>query len=310
MSQNILPVLAIFLAAVCLALLKSWSDRRKVLRNVREIADKLAHILAEDTEEKVMSFTDTEEVKHLIRQINAVLEDRQRRKAEFIHTEMDSKRMLSNVSHDIKTPLTVILGYLEIMQMEENASPLIGKVQDKAGQVIRMMNQFFDLAKLESGDAPLEMERVNLNEACRRNILDFYQILQEREFEVDIKIPELSLFIYGNSGALDRILFNLISNAVRYGGDGKYLGISLGKEAEQAVIRVSDHGKGIAREHQVHIFDRLYTMEDSRNREIQGNGLGLTIVKSLVQKMGGSVGVESEPGQLTVFTVSLPLLKY
>lgn len=310
MSQKILLVLAVLLAAACVAFVKAWSDRRRMLGSIREIADKLEHILAQDTEEKVMSFTDVEEMKRLIFQVNAVLEDRQRRKAEFIHTEMGSKRMLSNISHDIKTPLTVILGYLEIMQMEENASPLLGKVQDKAGQVIRMINQFFDLAKLESGDAPLEMERVNLNEACRRNILDFYQILQEREFQVEINIPELSVFIYGNSSALDRILFNLISNAVRYGGEGKYLGISLVKEENQAVIRVYDHGKGIAREYQEHIFDRLYTMEDSRNREMQGNGLGLTIVRNLAEKMGGTVSVESEPWQLTVFTVSLPILKY
>lgn len=310
MSQIMLPVLAVLFAVVCAALLKVWSERRRVLRNVREITDKLEHILAEDTEEKVMAFTDAEEIKKLISQVNAVLEDRQQRKAEFIRTEMGSKRMLSNISHDIKTPLTVILGYLEIMQMEENASPLLTKVQDKAGQVIRMINQFFDLAKLESGDAPLEMERVNLNEVCRRNILDFYQILQEREFEVNISIPELSMYVYGNSGALDRILFNLIANAVRYGGEGRFLGITLGKEEDQAVIRIFDHGKGIAREHQAHIFDRLYTMEDSRNREMQGNGLGLTIVKSLAEKMGGTVRVESEPWKLTVFTVCLPLLKF
>lgn len=310
MSQKILLLLSVLFAAVCLAFLKEWSERRRLQRNIREISDKLSHILEEDTEEKVMSFTDSEEIKRLITQVNAVLEDRQRRKAEFIRTEMGSKRMLSNISHDIKTPLTVILGYLEIMQMEENSSPFLGKVQDKADQVICMINQFFDLAKLESGDAPLEMERVNLNEACRRNILDFYQILQERESEVEVDIPELSMYVYGNNSALDRILFNLISNAVRYGGEGKFLGISLAKEGEQAVIRIFDHGKGIAREHQAHIFDRLYTMEDSRSREIQGNGLGLTIVKSLAEKMGGAVQVESEPWKLTVFTVRLPLLKY
>ncbi len=305
MNEKVLlwVLLVVFIVLAAAGWLKAWSYKRKITGNLRDISRKLQHILAENTEEKVMSFTDTREMKELISSINAVLEDRQRRKAEFIRTETGFRKMLSNISHDMKTPLTVIMGYLEIMEMEENASPLIAKVRLKAAQVMDMMNQFFSLAKLEAGDAPLQMEKVELNEACRRNILDFYQILQEKEFQVEINIPEDKLYTYGNGCALDRILFNLISNALRYGSDGKYLGISLDSEEDYGVIKITDHGKGIARGYQEHIFERLYTMEDSRNREMQGNGLGLTIVKSLADKMGGRVEVQSVPGEFTVFTV-------
>lgn len=302
-------LLAAFLLTVFL-LWRTWNDKRKIMKNIREISGQLEHILAENTEEKVMSFTSSEDVKRLISSTNAILEDRQRQKAEYIRTELSYKQMLSNISHDVKTPLTVILGYLEILQMQENASPLLLKVQKKAEQVMELMNEFFTLAKLESGDMPLEMERVELNEVCRRNILDFYQLLQEKEFQVEITLPETPVYVYGSQGAFDRILFNLISNAIRYGGDGKYLKISLQSSGKNAKIQVADHGKGIPEAELAHVFERLYTLEDSRNREMQGNGLGLTIVKRLVQRMGGTVCVESVPKELTVFKVCVPVIKY
>lgn len=284
--------------------------RRAIEKSIREINRQMAHILAEDTGERVMSFTDSEDVKELLRNIDAVLEDRQKQRAEHIRAEFASRRMLSDISHDMKTPLTVILGYLEILQMEEGSSPVLGKVREKAEQVLELMNQFFTLAKLESGDLPLEMERVELNEVCRRNLLDFYQLLKERGTEVEISLPEAPVYVHGNRGALDRILFNLISNAVRYGGDGKYLGLFLKREESLARVQVSDHGKGIPGSALLHVFDRLYTLEESRSREMQGNGLGLTIVKSLAEKMQGEVSVQSIPGESTVFEVVFPVMKY
>lgn len=284
--------------------------KRAIEKNIREINSQLTHILAEDSGEKVMSFTDNEDIKELLGNINAVLEDRQKQRAEYIRTELAARQMLSNISHDMKTPLTVILGYLEILQMEEGASPVLSKVREKAEQVLQLLDQFFTLAKLESGDLPMEMERVELNEVCRRNLLDFYQLLQERGTEVEIALPEAAVYIYGNGAALDRILFNLISNAVRYGGDGRYLGLFLELEEGMARVRVADHGKGIPRSALPHVFDRLYTLEESRSREMQGNGLGLTIVKSLVGKMQGEVSVQSIPGETTVFEVAFPVMKY
>ena len=98
---------------------------------------------------------------------------------------------------------------------------------------------------------------------------------------------------------------NLLSNALRYGSDGKYLGLFLREEENHVYIDVADKGKGIDRESAAHVFDRLYTMEDSRNREIQGTGLGLTIAKNLAKAMGGDIILNSIPYEKTVFTVEL-----
>ena len=213
---------------------------------------------------------------------------------------------IAGVSHDIRTPMTVILGYLEIMRLEaEGKDKMVAKVEQKARKVMELINQFFTLAKLESGDTQVEMGRVNLSECCRENVLDFYELLTQKEFQVEIEIPEEPVFVEGNEEALQRILFNLISNAVRYGSDGKYLGIAVRTEGVFALIHVTDRGKGIEKAFAGTVFERLFTMEDSRNREIQGNGLGLTIARNLAVKMGGDITLVSEPDVSTTFTVKL-----
>lgn len=272
---------------------------------LREITKKLSDILEQNTDEQVMVFTDNKVLMELCGQINLLLLDRQKMKADFRKQEIASKKMLSNISHDIKTPLTVILGYLEIMRLSGCEDGNLQKVEAKAKQVMELIDQFFTLAKLEAGDKNIEMVKLNINELCRENVLGYYELLMQREYTVDIGIPEQSIFVQGDRESINRILSNLLSNAIRYGGDGKYIGLFLQEEADCVSIDVIDRGKGIEKQFAKNVFERLYTMEDSRNRSIQGNGLGLTIARNLARQMGGDILLWSEPGVQTVFTVKL-----
>ncbi|MFR3729711.1 sensor histidine kinase [Lacrimispora sp.] len=282
-----------------------------LLNQIQTIAHELERILDEDTDEKVMAFTEDKEIKYLLEQINRTLEDRQNANAGYRRSEANTKRMLSNISHDLKTPLTVIIGYLDMLLMQETPEKgMIKKVSHKANELKEQIDQFFTLAKLEAGDTVLTMTKINLNEFCRETIVDFYNILTEKEFEVDINIPEPPVFVYGDREALGRILNNLISNAVRYGDAGHYLGLTLRIENSFVFVDVIDHGKGIAYSEIPRVFDRLYTLEDSRNREIQGNGLGLTIAKSLAEKINGTLTLKSIRNEETVFTLKLQQFIY
>lgn len=278
-----------------------WGMRARI----REISAALAQILERDSDEKVMVFTDDKDLMELLGQINRVLLDRQKVKVDFRKQELSSKKMLANISHDIKTPLTVILGYLEILGMDRAQDEGLQKVEAKAKQVMEMINEFFTLAKLEAGDMSLAMEKVNVSELCRETVLGFYELLLQKAFTVELAIPDENVFVWGDRDSIDRILTNLLSNAIRYGSDGKYIGIALRKEAEFVWIDVADKGKGIEKAFAASVFERLYTMEDSRNRQIQGNGLGLTIARNLARQMGGDVLLESEPQVRTVFSVKL-----
>lgn len=304
-----------FLAVVvCLLFLVVLYQRfifgRGIQAKIRRINKKLEEILETGSDEKVMIFTDNPVLMELGGQINRLLIDRQKIRADFKREEISSKKMLANISHDIKTPLTVILGYLEIMRLNHADNEMLKKVETKANQVMNLINQFFTLAKLESGDTNINLGKVNINEICRENVLEFYDILLQKDFDVDLFIPETAIFVQGEKEALQRILYNLLSNVIRYGSDGKYLGVFLRQDKGNVYIDVVDKGKGIEQEFASNVFDRLYTMEDSRNREIQGNGLGLTIAKNLAKQLEGDIFLDSIPNVKTTFTVSLKKITY
>ena len=286
--------------------------RKGMQKTLSDMASELKAILDDKTDGRLMVFTDNRNLMELSSQINRLLEEHQRTRIEFRRSELSSRRMLSNISHDIRTPMTVILGYLEIMRLSGDKKSISGqnlemllKVELKARKVMELMEQFFTLAKLEAGDSKPELSRMDICECCRENVLDFYEMLSRKEFKVEIGIPDQPVLVMGNREALQRITGNLITNAVRYGSDGGYLGVFLRQDEKSVFIDVVDKGKGIDPKLSKNVFERLYTLEDSRNCEIQGNGLGLTIARNLAVQMGGDLLLDSQPGVRTVFTLRL-----
>lgn len=302
---------ACIVVLICIVLYQQFAFRTGTQIKLKKISQKLEEIQDTDSDENVMVFTDNKVLMDLVAQINRLLENQRKVKVDYRRSEISSKKMLSNISHDIKTPMTVILGYLEIMRLNSSGeNEMLLKVEQKAQRVMELINQFFTLAKLEAGDTEIEISKIDVCEACRENVLDFYELLTQKEFQVDVDIPEEAVFVRGNKDALQRILFNLISNVVRYGSDGKYIGMFLRSDEKYIYIDVVDKGKGIERGFAQNVFERLFTMEDSRNREIQGNGLGLTIAQNLAHQLGGKITLESEPNVKTTFTVKLRKFSY
>ena len=296
---------------ICIVLYQQFAFRTGTQIKLKKISQKLEEIQDTDSDENVMVFTDNKVLMDLVAQINRLLENQRKVKVDFRRSEIASKKMLSNISHDIKTPMTVILGYLEIMRLNGSGeNEMLLKVEQKARRVMELINQFFTLAKLEAGDTDIEISKIDVCEVCRENVLDFYELLTQKEFRVEVDIPEEAVFVRGNKDALQRILFNLISNVVRYGTDGKYMGIFLRSDKKYIYIDVVDKGKGIDKAFAQNVFERLFTMEDSRNREIQGNGLGLTIAQNLAHQLGGEIILDSEPNVKTTFTVKLGRFAY
>lgn len=295
---------------ICVVLYQQFVFRSGIQAKLRKISMKLNEIIDTDSDERIMVFTENKELIELAAQINHLLENHLKVKVDYRRSEIASKKMLANISHDIKTPMTVILGYLEIMQLNGSTSEMLKKTEQKAQSVMELINQFFTLAKLEAGDTDMELSRIDACEICRESILDFYEILTNSDFQVEIDVPENPVYVQGNKEALQRILFNLISNVIRYGADGKYLGMFLRTDGNAAYIDVTDKGKGIDKPFADSVFDRLFTMEDSRNRNIQGNGLGLTIAKNLASQLGGTIILNSIPNVKTTFTVKLKKISY
>ena len=224
--------------------------------------------------------------------------------------ELAHKKLISNISHDIRTPLTSLLGYVEVLQKDEGISTEERKkfmdIIEKKGQSLhKLLNEFFELSKLESEDTLIRFEKNNLSEIVKGVLVAFYPEFMKKQISLDIKMPDNSLFVWGDCTSIERILQNLVSNALKYGRDGGSIGIELRQEQEKVWVDIRDDGKGIPEADMKYIFDRLYTTEPSRNEKFQGSGLGLAIVKKLVEKQKGEIVATSEPDTKTVFSFSL-----
>ncbi|MCY7944926.1 HAMP domain-containing histidine kinase [Bacillus atrophaeus] len=302
----------IILAVVNMA---QYQMKRSRDRSLEYITKKLYSLTEQHPAGQILLLTDDRKLQALLVQINQLLDDNQKITARFTRTEHSIKRMLTNMSHDLKTPLTVVLGYIEAIQNDSDLADaerkaLLEKLHQKTYEIIRLMNSFFDLAKLESGDKEIPITKIHINELCKKNILSFYDVVQAKGYEAAIDIPDIPVYAKGNEEALDRVFQNLLSNAIQYGGDGKVIGLSLSSDEQHVYISVWDRGKGIGEREQERVFERLYTLEESRNKSFQGSGLGLTITKRLVEQMGGAIALQSKPYERTAFTITLKRMTY
>lgn len=303
-------ILVFFLILVILAACYLFFALRSTNKNLIEISEKLKEIMDHDSDERIKQLTDNKELIKLMEQINGLLDYHGDARAEYRRTERAYKKMLSNISHDIKTPMTVVLGYLEIMRLQGADSDMLQKTENKAADVVELIDQFFNLAKLEAGDMNVDLSKMDICEICRASVLEFYEMLTQGGFQVDVKLPEKPVYVQGNQEAIQRILFNLITNVIRYGSEGNYFGMHLLEYDTTVHVDIIDKGKGIDENFADRIFDRLFTMEDSRNRQVQGNGLGLTIARNLAEQLDGALTLESTPYARTVFTLQLPKSTY
>ncbi|PSA89127.1 sensor histidine kinase KdpD [Bacillus atrophaeus] len=305
-------ILLICSVVVNIILFRSRLNQRTEIKYIR---NKLRKIVNEKTGERLLLYTDDKYIKSLLIQINRLLNHNQKIIGNYNSIELSMRKMLSNISHDLKTPLTVILGYIEILNNDKNLTTekimnSLETVNLKTVEVLELINRFFELVKLESGDKKLNSSRIDICEVSRKIILDYYEILINKEFEVVIDIPEDPVFVRGDEDAIERVLNNLITNAIQYGSAGKMLGLKIRIAENDVYLEVLDKGKGINELHKDRVFERMYTLEDSRNTNYQGSGLGLTITKRLVEQMGGSISLDSVPFQKTTFTVRLKRIRF
>ncbi len=310
-------VLVLSVIAVVLAVINGlqYFSRRKLNQELQEVSETLADIVRRKSSEKVFIQTDHKNVQLFLVQINRLLDYNQKVRADYSKTKESLRKMLSNMSHDLKTPLTVILGYVEKLKLdqemtEKERNEITVRLHQKTLSVIALMNKFFDLVKIESDDYAIPLSRIAINEICRKSVLEFFGLLQGKGLQVEIDIPEQPYYILGNEEALNRILSNLISNAIQYGSDGGVFGLTLREDRKYIAIDIWDKGKGIAEVHQDRVFDRLYTLDDARNPQFQGSGLGLSITKRLTESMKGSIHLSSKPYKKTVFTCVFKRITY
>ena len=302
-------VLFIILSAILLFLLIWQKIKYRALeQDISYISIRLESLSLTSENGFLLLPTDCNAVKRLGASINRLLQEFYTDKAEFKRSQKAMAQVLTNISHDIRTPLTVLKGNSEILfskakesSLPESFQTMAEKIDQKADQLTTTINDYFTMSKIASGDLILNLRKENISQICHDTILDYYDLLEEQQFEVNIQIPSVPVFADTDKEALQRILKNLMDNVIRHGGSGKYLGLCLNTSEKSVKIQIEDHGKGMSPQQQKQIFTRNYTTAGKSF----GNGLGLAIAKSLARQIGGEIQVYSIPDKKTVFSVIL-----
>ena len=221
------------------------------------------------------------------------------------------QQFTSNVSHELRTPLTIVYGYLQsvlrrghnLTQMQQEA---LKTATSEAERTIHILQDLLDLARGDSGYLPLKMESVNLKDLITE-VVNMSQKSSDRQITIASEADTTESMI--DSGRFQQVLINLLDNAIKYSQPGTPIQLKLSQHQERAIIQVIDQGYGIPLQHQARIFERFYRVDESRNQTTGGCGLGLSIVKMLVEGMGGNISLESKLGYGSTFTISLPASK-
>lgn len=222
-------------------------------------------------------------------------------------SEQTYKRLMTGLSHDVKTPLASLVGYLEAIENEivtgEEKDEYIHVAFDKAQNLKYFVEILFEWVKLDSGEQVFHFERSDLNEVTRNIIADWIPVLENSNFDYEFDIPETEYPICMDLNAYTRILNNLMQNILIH-SEGDKVTMRIVETQQQAKIIIADNGKGISSDNLPHIFERLFQCD--RSRSAKGNGLGLAIAKELVSVHKGTIDAASAAGAGTEFTISLP----
>ncbi len=228
---------------------------------------------------------------------------------ELRRTDQLRRELIANVSHDLRTPLTSLRGYLETLRVMPELEPdqrrdHLETALRQTRHLGRLVNELLELARLDSATIEMRREPLALNELVQDVVQEFQLVAGERTVELDAELPKGLAIVDGDVGLISRALENLIENGLRHTPEGGRVAVRVLQQGERVGVRVEDTGCGIASEDLPRIFDRFYR---SSSDSPAGTGLGLAITKRIVELHGSSIQVESRPGEGSIFSFSLPV---
>lgn len=302
--MNVYLFFALFLAMLIIAYVVS------VLRRVRiQLAlmkDALEDIKNGNLNRRILA-KESDMTRQICYGINEIAINSQLQLIQQKQSEQAYKRLMTSLSHDVKTPLASLVGYLEAIESKivvgEEKDEYIHVASDKAQHLKHFVENLFEWVKLDSGEQIFHFEIFDLNELSRNIIADWIPILENSHFEYEFDIPETEYSMRIDATAYIRILNNLLQNIIAH-SEGDNMSMHIFENEQQAKIVIADNGKGISSDNLSLIFERMYQCDHSR--AAKGNGLGLSISKELVSAHKGTITAASIVGSGTTFTILLP----
>lgn len=220
-------------------------------------------------------------------------------------------RFFSNITHEFRTPLTLIITPLEKLELDQSLSPAaissVKTAQRNSRQLLRLINEFLDFSKLNDGQLKLKLSTGDLTLFTSECVQSFEEAAKEKNITLTFSSNAVEGFYLFDEEKWNKVVTNLLSNALKFTPANGEVSVLLSVENNLIHLQVTDNGPGIPADQQQKIFDRFYQVDDSSVRTYSGTGIGLSLVKELIELMGGTIELRSEPGIETCFTVSIPM---
>lgn len=303
LRTSIIPILIIWVIGILVLLYRLL---KKVFGYIDEVGKATEDLVNKDVEYIELP-DELEEIKNRMNHLK-----RESEKNEKLAKENEEKKdeLIVYLAHDIKTPLTSMIGYLSILDEiddmpKKKQKNYISIALDKSYRLEDLINELFDVARFNSEKIVLEKEELNLNLMLEQIIDDFYPTLRELNKSIKLNYNE-SIGINGDPDKLSRVFNNLIKNAISYSKEESEIVINLKKDNNNAIVEVINKGKQISKEKLSKIFEKFYRLDSARTSRTGGSGLGLAIAKDIVELHNGTIIAESNDEE-TTFRVTLPL---
>ncbi len=268
--------------------------------NLKSAAKELREIEQNPEENRILliSFPD-KDAERLLEAVNAYILLTRKERIFYKRREKELRAQIENISHDLRTPLTAIIGYLELLDADKwgrEEEEMMTAVKKKAKALQSLLGNFYDLSRLEMNDYHFNLEKLDIVRLIRETSLLFYRQFEERGLSVDISMEDEPVYIQADIGAMERIIHNMLQNAFRYAET--YLKIAVFRENGKTALSFENDTTVLQESEVEHLFERFYVQEKSRTS--QSSGLGLTINKLLAEAMGGSVEAKLAAGRLII----------
>lgn len=272
---------------------------------IKSLINQLTDINENKTDSKLTIGLLNKKIERLTLKINEIIQLKKQSEASKIKIEKDLRKTIANISHDLRTPLTSIIGYIQFLKLdnisEAERSEYVVIAEKRAKSLESLLNDFYELSLIESMDYELQSEKININRVVEEVVLEKYADLMNKGINPTVEIPKENIYILGDGKAFERIIENLLGNAVKYSKDR--ISISLQVEKNKAFIKVSNNVDNLSKEDVQKVFDRFYMADKTRNGK--GTGLGLSIAKGLIEKMNGQISASLEGDEFTIIVTAI-----
>ena len=305
--ENLRNVLRMFLFAAGLALIlvtiAVYFMTGRIAKPIRNLENATRCYSAGDFSYRVPELRSHDELAGLITKFNSMA-------TSLEQLENSRRSFVANVSHEFKTPMTTIGGFingiLDGTIPPEKQGYYLEIVSSEINRLSKMVTMMLNISKIETGNVELTFEQVDISAKLVTTFLGFEQLVSEKNIAISGFEELPHVLVRGDSAMLDQVVYNLVDNAVKFTNNCGEITVNATTDKRYAYFSVTNTGKGIPEAEQTKVFERFYKVDQSRSTDVKSTGLGLFLVKSIVDLHGGSIWVESEPNSFTRFTVKLP----